>query len=1031
MRSIISRLQIRTKLTLLLLVFELLPLAGVMPVVFSKLHDMQQGTLDDMQTTATTLGETVDRNLFERYGDVQAFGVNAATRNTANWYNHDASNPLISAMNSYMTNYGLYKVMLLVDMDGKVAAVNSVDNKGKAIDTAKLHGVNFKDASWFQRAVRKDFTKSNSLNGTVVEQPRYEPAVADSYRGEDGFTITFAAPVYDASGTMIGVWANFADFGLVEDIVKDVYAQKKARGSATIAFAIADDQGKALVLFDPVINNVGIVRDKNVIGKKTLVDIGIPAAASALSSAKGTSIQSDKNSNGEDAIAWGKTDGALGFSGLGWSVIIYQPSEEAFGRIESAKNLLFAIIALALVVIGVIGFFIGARASRPLSKAAKGIKTIASGDYTVKIEDKERADEFGFVAKSLDELRMNLDANTRVKQALDSVTSNVMMADENHNIIYMNQSAVDFLKDAESDIQKDLPRFNVASLIGSNIDIFHKNPAPQRGMLAKLNSVYKTSIMVGGRSFNLVATPVYGQNKERIGTVVEWQDGAATGVVAAMSKSQALIEFDTSGKIVTANQNFLNVMGYSLDEIKGKHHSMFCSKEEAANPAYKQFWENLARGESQIGEYRRFNKGGKEVWISESYNPVLDLTGRPVRVVKTAIDISGEMEKRKETALLSLVANETDNSVIITSKDELIEYVNPGFTKMTGYSFDEVKGKKPGDILQGKLTDAKTKKEIRESIKAHKPLYTEILNYHKNGDSYWVSLAINPVFDKEGKIERFISIQSNVTATKEKALDLSMQIDAISKSQAVIDFNMDGTIISANKNFLDMMDYTMDEIRSKHHSMFVDPAYVNSADYRQFWENLNRAQARTAEFKRIAKGGREVYIQASYNPILDLTGKPCKVVKYAIDITAAATARIENERGMNEAVNVLQGVSEGNLTQIMEGEYLGAYKPIKEAINATVARLKGMVLQIKQSAQSMNEASSKISTGSGDLSQRTEQQASSLEETAASMEQITGTVKQNAENAKNANNLASGARGIAERGGSVVSETVSAMQLKF
>jgi hypothetical protein len=155
-----------------------------MPVVFDKMDMIKEGTLEDLQTTANTLGETIDRNLFERYGDVQAFGVNAATRNIANWYSHDANNPLISAMNAYMTNYGLYKIMLLVDMDGKFAAVNSVDNKGKAIDTAKLHGQNFKDASWFQRVVRKEFTKSETLDGTVVEQPRYEPLVADSYRAK-------------------------------------------------------------------------------------------------------------------------------------------------------------------------------------------------------------------------------------------------------------------------------------------------------------------------------------------------------------------------------------------------------------------------------------------------------------------------------------------------------------------------------------------------------------------------------------------------------------------------------------------------------------------------------------------------------------------------------------------------------------------------------------------------------------------------------------------------------------------------------
>ena len=181
MPSILSRLQIRTKLTLLLVVFGLLPLAGVMPIVLNKLHDMKQTALDDMQTSASFAGEMIDRNLYERYGDVQSFGVNAATRNTENWYKHSASNPLVASMNAYMTNYALYKVMLLVDMEGKVAAVNTVDSKGKEIESSKLYGQSFKEASWFQKAIRKEFLRGDGLDGTVVEQPRYEPTIADVY----------------------------------------------------------------------------------------------------------------------------------------------------------------------------------------------------------------------------------------------------------------------------------------------------------------------------------------------------------------------------------------------------------------------------------------------------------------------------------------------------------------------------------------------------------------------------------------------------------------------------------------------------------------------------------------------------------------------------------------------------------------------------------------------------------------------------------------------------------------------------------
>jgi hypothetical protein len=167
------KLNIQKKLVVLLLVFALLPLAATMPIVFSKLGDMEQARLEGMQKTTATLGETIDRNLFERYGDVQAFGVNGAAKDTANWYSNGADNSLISAMNAYMTNYGLYKVMMLVDTNGKVAAVNSVNNKGKELPTAYLYDVNFKEASWFKKTMNKEFVKTDALDGTYYEQPKY------------------------------------------------------------------------------------------------------------------------------------------------------------------------------------------------------------------------------------------------------------------------------------------------------------------------------------------------------------------------------------------------------------------------------------------------------------------------------------------------------------------------------------------------------------------------------------------------------------------------------------------------------------------------------------------------------------------------------------------------------------------------------------------------------------------------------------------------------------------------------------------
>ena len=233
-------------------------------------------------------------------------------------------------------------------------------------------------------------------------------------------------------------------------------------------------------------------------------------------------------------------------------------------------------------------------------------------------------------------------------------------------------------------------------------------------------------------------------------------------MIQALDKVQAVIEFTLDGRIEHANANFLAAMDYRLEDILGRHHSMFVEPMEAASAGYRAFWDKLGRGEPDAGQYKRLGRGGREVWIQASYNPVLDATGRPLKVVKYAVD---------------------------------------------------------------------------------------------------------------------------VTAQKLAAADFEGQIAAINKAQAVIEFDMSGTITAANENFVGAMGYRLEDIVGRHHRMFVDDAYAGSPDYRAFWEMLGRGEYRAGQFRRLGKDGREVWIQASYNPILDLNGRPFKVVKYATDIT--------------------------------------------------------------------------------------------------------------------------------------------------
>jgi methyl-accepting chemotaxis protein len=270
------------------------------------------------------------------------------------------------------------------------------------------------------------------------------------------------------------------------------------------------------------------------------------------------------------------------------------------------------------------------------------------------------------------------------------------------------------------------------------------------------------------------------------------------GQIEAIDKSQAIIAFNLDGTILSANDLFLKTTGYGLDEVVGRHHRLFMPPHERGSAEYAAFWTDLRQGLFQSGEYRRIDKGGNEIWLQATYNPIFDLGGRLFKVVKYATDITETVAQREKFNLLSLVANETENSVVITDRERRIIYVNSGFERLTGYTLAEVRGHSPGRLLQGPNTDAGTIARIRAALASGKPFYDEILNYNKKREPYWISLAVNPVRGGSGEIERYISIQANVTTTKKRSLDFTMKLEAIGLSNAMAEWSVAGAPLSAN-----------------------------------------------------------------------------------------------------------------------------------------------------------------------------------------------------------------------------------------
>ncbi|TLX47484.1 chemotaxis protein [Pseudoalteromonas phenolica] len=533
----------------------------------------------------------------------------------------------------------------------------------------------------------------------------------------------------------------------------------------------------------------------------------------------------------------------------------------------------------------------------------------------------------------------------------------------------------------------------------------------------------------GGKEVWIQATynPIFDKNNQPFKVVkyasdiTESKQQAADyqGQLDAISKSQAVIEFNLDGTIITANENFLAAMGYDLNEIQGKHHSMFAEPDYAQSEDYRVFWAQLSSGKFSSGEYKRLAKGGREIWIQASYNPIFDLNGRPFKVVKYASDIT-EQKLQSANYEGQLQAISKSQAVIEFNMDGTIITANDNFLATTGYQLEEIKGQHHSMFAEPDYASSVEYKQFWQKLNNGEFDSGEYKRLAKGGREIWIQATYNPIFDASGRVIKVVKYASDITEQKQQSANFAGQLQAIDKSQAVIEFNLDGTIITANENFLKTTGYALDEIQGLHHSIFAEPKYARSDEYAQFWQKLNQGLYDSGEYKRFAKDGSEIWIQASYNPILDSEGRPYKVVKYATDIT-------ERKLAIRSIKQAIISLADGKLAQSIDEDLGSEFNILRDAMNGLMQNLNKMVIDITQASQMVNNGAQNIASGNEELSRRTESQAASLEETASTMEELTTTVQQNARSAADVSLRAADAMQSAEEGGETVSTAVNAM----
>jgi len=409
-------------------------------------------------------------------------------------------------------------------------------------------------------------------------------------------------------------------------------------------------------------------------------------------------------------------------------------------------------------------------------------------------------------------------------------------------------------------------------------------------------------------------------------------------LLESTSKSNAFIEFDMDGTIQNANQNFLELMGYSLPEILGQHHHIFVTQDEKNSNEYRQFWEALNRGEFQAAEYRFIGKGGREVWLQATYNPLLDPDGKPFKVVNYATDVTASKSQqaaqmRDVQARIAIM-----NTTSIISEADLkgdITYINDKFCEVSQFSREELIGQ-PHSFVRHPDMPKEVFKQLWSTIGRGQIFRGIIKNRKKDGSPYYVDAVIAPVIGKNGKPEKYIGVRYEITEQEIERHQMKGMLEAIDTSYAYIEFDVQGIVLKANSNFLNLMGYRSDEICGKQHRIFVDPAHAASQEYHQFWRDLSSGLIQSDIYKHLTKDGHEVWLQAVYAPVKDEMGRIHKFVKFATDITAEKL-RNADYQGQIEAVTKSQAVVEFKL----DGTVISANDHFLRAMGYSLPEIQG------------------------------------------------------------------------------------------
>jgi len=748
-------------------IFPLLSVGFVSHFTSGKMAiDDAAGKVQDKSSQAL---DKIYRNLFERYGDVQAFAYNPKALGERD--------VLVDALNFYTKNYGCYDLMVVSDLDGKIVAANTIDFNGKPISTESLIGRSVKGQDWFEECVNGSIAKGTSFYSDAEHDEFVLEVIKDA-----GPSLNFSAPIFDDNGKIVRVWSNRASLRRTAGQVLEESQSEAANDDTELSIHLLSKTG--LLLYD---------NDPKSVLNLNLAEKGLQCAQEITEGKNGYTIEKNTRTGISQVNGYATSNGALGFPGYGWGVLCRQSQSDVNAIANAAQNLLMLIGSIAMFVVAGAGLWLASAISRPINKIASALGRVAMGDLTQKL-DITSNDEIGQLSQSLNttltEMRSSLQqgqvdwAELRVRTEITNITSIVSDSDLKGDILSVNEKYI------------EVSKYSRDALIGKSHNTTRHPDMPKDTFFEDWSTAGKSETFRGiiknlakdGTPYyvDAVIAPVMGDNGKpkkylSVGydiTATELERQDLKGVFSAIDTAFAYTEFDPNGQILTANENFLKTMGYQLHEVVGKHHRIFCDPQLANSTAYSNFWTDLRSGVSKNDVVKRITKDGSEVWIQACYAPVKDDAGRVVKIVKIATDVT-EAKTQEVDFAGQLTSVNKSQAVIEFNLDGTILKANQNFLDALGYTWEEIKGRHHRIFVEEGERNSREYSDFWARLQRGEVFVSEFKRIGKAGNEVYIQASYNPINDLNGKPYKVVKFATNVTVAAKAREDLKSKVNEI------------------------------------------------------------------------------------------------------------------------------------------------------------------------------------------------------------------------------------------------------------